>query len=94
MNPIEVRRRMDTGLNYAVAVVPALLLVVAGYNRLSARLHSDDESDAGASMVEWVLITAFTVTVVAVIGVMIRQKLIDKTEEIDFTTPANAPAAG
>lgn len=92
MSATQVRRRMDTGLDHAVAFIPALLLVVAGYDKLSARLHSDGESDRGASVVEWVLLTAFTVTIVAVIGVAIRQKLVTKTNEIDFTTPANAPA--
>lgn len=88
MTASQVRLRLDPALGRAVTIVPALLLVVAGYDRLSARLHSGGESDRGASVVELVLITAFIVTVVAVIGVALRQKLVDKTADIDFDTPA------
>ena len=54
MNPTLVRRRLDPGLEYAVAVLPALLVLVHGYDRLAARLHADDDSDRG-SIVEMVL---------------------------------------
>ena len=91
----QVRRRLDPSLDRAATIVPVLLLLVAGYDQLAARLRSGAEPDRGASVVELVLITAFIVTVVAVIGVALRQKLVDKTAEIDFTTPGGAaPAAG
>lgn len=79
--------KVDTSLEYAVVAVPATLPLVHAHDRVMARLRADGKHDAGASVVEWVLITAVSLAIVLAVGALIRQKLVDKTNDIDFTTP-------
>ena len=79
--------KVDTGLEYAVVAVPATLPLVHAHDRVMARLRADGEHEAGASVVEWVLITAVLLAIVLAIGATLRQKLQTKTDQIDFTTP-------
>lgn len=79
--------KVDTGLEYAVGAVPATLPLVHAHDRVMARLRADGQHDTGASVVEWVLITAVLLAIVLAVGATLRQKLQDKTNNIDFTTP-------
>lgn len=79
--------KVDTGLEYAVVAVPATLPLVHAHDRLLARLRSQGRRDEGASVVEWVLITALSLAIVLAVGAAIRSKLTEKVGEIDFTTP-------
>lgn len=72
------------------AVVPLVALVgVLGLQVLDrgrARLHAGDPQ-RGASVVEWVLILGVVITIVAAVAVVVRTKLIDKSNQLDLSTP-------
>lgn len=79
--------KVDTGLEHAVVAVPATLPLVHAHDRVLARLRSEGRREDGASVVEWVLITAISLAIVLAVGALIQSKLMDKVNEIDFTTP-------
>jgi hypothetical protein len=49
---------------------------------LDARVHKARHSEAGASAVEWVVITAFLVAIVGVVAAIIQNKLQSKANSI------------
>jgi len=73
-----------------LAVIPAMAVVgVLGlrvWDRGRARVHAGD-SQRGASVLEWVLILAVVITIVAAVAVVVMTKLVDKSNELDLSTP-------
>jgi Flp pilus assembly pilin Flp len=57
---------------------------------LLSRLPERDDSDEGASAIEWAIITGITAAIAIAIGVIIYQKIHDSATNIDtkFTPPA------
>ena len=51
------------------------------------RTHDDPNGELGASVVEWVLILAAVITIVAAVAVVITQKLTSKANQLDLSTP-------
>lgn len=76
----------DTGYALA-AVIPALGFVVAVLGDLGGRARQRMRGDAGVSVVEWVIIAAVVATIALGVGVILTQKLNDKANELDLTTP-------
>lgn len=88
-----------TGRVLAGTALPALLLpvllAVALLDRsrsslattLATRPKGGRVQDAGASVVEWVLVVAIVVGITVTVGLLIRTKITDKSNELDLTTP-------
>ena len=81
-----VRRQVDTGLARATVVVPMLAVLAHAGDRITARVRRGD-SELGASVVEWVVITALVVTMALAVGVVIATRVTGKANELDLTTP-------
>lgn len=78
-------RVTGTGLALPLVALP-VLVALALADRVTARLRASGR-DAGVSAVEWVLITAVAVTIVAGVAVVIRQRIVDKANQLELTTP-------
>ena len=78
-------RLVGAALMLPLTALP-VLIGLAVTDRVSARLRASGR-DAGVSAVEWVLITAVAVTIVAAVAVVIRQRITDKANSLDLTTP-------
>ncbi|WP_018653541.1 hypothetical protein [Actinomadura flavalba] len=47
------------------------------------RMRSEDERSAGASAIEWAIITAVLAAIALAIGVIIRDRIVSKAESIN-----------
>ena len=83
--PDVLARLVGAALMLPLTALP-VLIGLAVTDRVSARLRASGR-DAGVSAVEWVLITAVAVTIVAAVAVVIRQRIADKANSLDLTTP-------
>lgn len=68
------------------ALAGAALLALALLDRARSRLRAGDR-EAGVGVVEWVLLIAVVVTIVAAVAVVVRQKVTAKANELDLGTP-------
>ena len=82
-----LRDRVDAGLDQFVMAVPAATPLVVLGDRALARVRSDDP-EAGASVLELVVISAVVLAIVLTVGVIIRTRITEKANQLDLTTPA------
>lgn len=78
---------------------PFLLPVAtpAGYAELLLRRrvdHARANPDRGASVVEWVIISALVVGIAVAVGAILLNRLRDKANSIDFDTPGSGGGSG
>ena len=72
----------------------------AGYAELLLRRRVDaartarQAGDLGASVVEWVIISALVVGIAVAVGTILLNRLRDKANSIDFDTPGGGGGTG
>lgn len=88
MSTAQVRTWSQDTTTYAAGALPMLLPLLVAYDKALARVRNGDQDpESGASLVEWVLITAVLVGIAVTVGLIIRNKLVTKSNSINFDTP-------
>jgi hypothetical protein len=80
-------------LNPATPAGYAELLIRDRIGRVRSRAL-DGPRDLGASVVEWVIISALVVGIAVAVGAILLNKLKDKANSIDLNTSGNGGGAG
>lgn len=93
-------RALDTASSRATSAAAALpvlvlpvLLALALVGQARTQLghvrgpHRSRAADTGASVVEWVLVVAIVVGITVAVGAIIRTRVVDKSNDLDLTTP-------
>jgi hypothetical protein len=75
-----------TWLNPASPAGYAELLIRNRVDRARRRAHSSP-ADVGASVVEWVIISALVIVIAGTVGGILLTKLTAKANDLDLTTP-------
>jgi hypothetical protein len=77
--------RTRTALTVLAAVVPEFALGLSLFRAMRDRMYADDPERGDA--IQWVILTALGAAIAITVGTIIYNKLTNKANSIDVTTP-------